>query len=110
MDGLLCPGHVSVVAGANSFAFLPAEFGLPCVVVGFMPTDVTKLNGEIHGRGLTLLGAFVPVALKDPKTHAAGEEVALVRERLDQLEGASDLEEWQGREPVPEDLIPPKGN
>ncbi|HEY0594107.1 MAG TPA: family 10 glycosylhydrolase [Thermoanaerobaculia bacterium] len=28
-------------------------------------------------------------------------------ERLDHLEGASELEEWQGREPVPEDLLPP---
>jgi len=44
---------------------------------GFMPIDPVKLKEEIHGRGLTLLGAFVPVALKDPSSHAAGEEVAL---------------------------------
>jgi inosose dehydratase len=29
---------------------------------GFMPTDPNKLKQEIHSRGLTLLGAFVPVA------------------------------------------------
>ncbi len=42
VDGLLCPGHVSVIAGSDSFRFLPEEFGLPCVVVGFMPTDVMR--------------------------------------------------------------------
>ena len=44
---------------------------------GFMPTDPAKLREEIHSRGLTLLGAFVPVMLKDPKAHAAGIEVAV---------------------------------
>lgn len=49
---------------------------------GFMPTDPARLKQEIHHRNLTLLGAFVPVALKDAKTHAAGEEVALRTARL----------------------------
>ena len=40
---------------------------------GFMPTDPAQLKQEIHGRGLTLLGAFVPVMLKDPAAHAAGD-------------------------------------
>ena len=49
---------------------------------GFMPTDPVKLKLEIHSRGLTLLGAFVPVALKNPAAHLAGEEVALKTARL----------------------------
>jgi len=49
---------------------------------GFMPTDPAKLEQEIHARGLTLLGAFVPVALKDPGSHAAGEEAAVRTARL----------------------------
>jgi len=44
---------------------------------GFMPTDPAQLRAEIHSRGLTLLGAFVPVMLKDPNAHAAGVEVAV---------------------------------
>lgn len=43
---------------------------------GFMPTDPAQLKREIHDRGLTLLGAFVPVMLKDPAAHAAGVEAA----------------------------------
>jgi inosose dehydratase len=49
---------------------------------GFMPTDPKQLEGEIHGRGLALLGAFVPVMLKDPACHAAGVEAAVLTARL----------------------------
>ncbi len=38
---------------------------------------------------------------------ARAERTLGAHERIDDLEGASDLEEWQGREPVPEDLFPP---
>jgi inosose dehydratase len=33
---------------------------------GYMPTDPERLRTELSGRGLVMLGAFVPVALKDP--------------------------------------------
>jgi inosose dehydratase len=49
---------------------------------GFMPTDPNQLRQEIHSRRLTLLGAFVPVMLKDPKAHSAGIEVAVRTARL----------------------------
>lgn len=49
---------------------------------GFMPTDPSRLAEEIHCRNLTLLGAFVPVALKNPAAHAAGIEVAVRTARL----------------------------
>ena len=49
---------------------------------GFMPTDPDQLRQEIHSRRLTLLGAFVPVMLKDPEAHAAGIEVAVRTARL----------------------------
>jgi len=49
---------------------------------GFMPTDPAKLREEVHARGLTLLGAFVPVMLKDPAAHAAGIEAAVKTARL----------------------------
>jgi inosose dehydratase len=49
---------------------------------GFMPTDPVQLRQEIHNRDLTLLGAFVPVMLKDPSAHAAGVEAAVRTARL----------------------------
>lgn len=57
---------------------------------GFMPTDPTLLKKELRQRALTLLGAFVPVALKDESTHAAGEAAALkVAGLLSAVEGSS---------------------
>lgn len=44
---------------------------------GFMPTDPTRLNVVLQAHQLNLLGAFVPVALVNEETHAAGEEKAL---------------------------------
>jgi inosose dehydratase len=57
---------------------------------GFMPTDPALLKKELRQRGLTLLGAFVPVALKDESTHAAGEAAALkVARLLSAVEGST---------------------
>lgn len=40
ISGLLCPGHVATILGANAFQFLPDEFHLPAVVSGFETGDL----------------------------------------------------------------------
>ncbi len=49
---------------------------------GYMPTDPAKLSAELSKRGVVMLGAFVPVALKDRSAHAAGIEKAVKTARL----------------------------
>jgi inosose dehydratase len=49
---------------------------------GFMPTEPAELRRELDKRNLSLLGAFVPVALKDVNSHKKGEEAALKVARL----------------------------
>jgi inosose dehydratase len=49
---------------------------------GFMPTEPDALAGELRKRGLAMLGAFVPVALKYREAHALGVENALKVARL----------------------------
>ncbi len=49
---------------------------------GFMPTDPDVLRDELERRGLALIGAFVPVRLRDPGTLKAGIEHALRVARL----------------------------
>lgn len=44
---------------------------------GFMPTDPVQLQQELSRRKLTMLAAFVPVALLNPEKHAAGEAQAI---------------------------------
>lgn len=49
---------------------------------GFMPTDPPALADELSRRGLVMLGAFVPVAMKDESAHAAGVENAVKTAKL----------------------------
>ncbi len=49
---------------------------------GFMPTEPEELQDEMRRRDLTMVGAFVPVALRDPDAHVEGEADALRVARL----------------------------
>jgi inosose dehydratase len=49
---------------------------------GYMPTDPVKLRAELESRHLVMLGAFVPVALKNPSAHAPGIANAVRTARL----------------------------
>ena len=49
---------------------------------GYMPTAPPKLRAELDRRGLVMLGAFVPVALKSPSAHAPGIANAVRTARL----------------------------
>ncbi|MBS1825642.1 MAG: TIM barrel protein [Acidobacteria bacterium] len=49
---------------------------------GFMPTDPSALRHELDKRSLVMLGAFVPVALKDASAHEAGIANAVKTARL----------------------------
>jgi hydrogenase expression/formation protein HypD len=40
VSGLLLPGHVTTIIGAEAYDFLPAVFHLPCAVTGFEPLDI----------------------------------------------------------------------
>jgi hydrogenase expression/formation protein HypD len=40
VSGLLCPGHVTTIIGAEAYDFIPATFNLPCAVTGFEPIDM----------------------------------------------------------------------
>jgi inosose dehydratase len=49
---------------------------------GYMPTKPEQLYDELANRGLVMLGAFVPVALKDADAHKAGAAESLKIARL----------------------------
>lgn len=42
LQGLICPGHVSVVTGLRMYDFLAREHGIACVVTGFEPVDILE--------------------------------------------------------------------
>ena len=72
------PDYVQVLNEIADTGYAGTELG----DWGFMPTEPEKLSQEIHGRKLVLLGAFVPVFLKNPASHQAGIEVAVRTARL----------------------------
>jgi inosose dehydratase len=49
---------------------------------GFMPTIPAELRKELDQRDLSMVGAFVPVFLKDRTKHAAGAELAVKTAKL----------------------------
>lgn len=49
---------------------------------GYMPTDPAALGHELKTRGVAMLGAFVPVALKDAAAHSRGMDTAVKTARL----------------------------
>lgn len=49
---------------------------------GYMPTDAAALRAELQRRDLVMLGAFVPVALRDAAAHAPGVATAVKTARL----------------------------
>src|SRR4029453_13540773 len=55
-----------------------------------MPTDPVALGHELATRGLSMVGAFVPIALANLETHAAGAETAVKTAVLMRAAGAAD--------------------
>lgn len=54
IDGFMCPGHVSIVLGAEAYRFI-ADAGRPAVITGFEPIDVLEgvfmiLEQIVHNR------------------------------------------------------------
>ena len=72
------PDYIQVLDEMHAIGYSGTELG----DWGFMPTDPAQLRDELAARELTLLGAFVPVALADAEAHAAGETSAVQHARL----------------------------
>ena len=42
IDGLICPGHVSIMIGADAYEPFVSQYNIPCVIAGFEPIDILK--------------------------------------------------------------------
>ena len=67
------PGYEQVLNEIAETGYIGTELG----DWGFMPTDPEVLKADISKRNLSLLGAFVPVALSNEKVHEQGIQQAL---------------------------------
>ena len=42
IDGLICPGHVTIMIGADAYEPFVNKYNIPCVISGFEPVDILK--------------------------------------------------------------------
>lgn len=47
LDGIIGPGHVTVIIGADAWRFLPAEYSVPVAVAGFEPLDILRAIADL---------------------------------------------------------------
>ncbi len=49
LDGIIGPGHVTTIIGADAWAFLPAEYDVPVAVAGFESLDILQAVAALVG-------------------------------------------------------------
>ena len=81
------PGYRQMLDELKATGYVGTELG----DWGYMPTNAGVLRQELTARALSLRGAFVPVALSDAGSHAAGIAQAVRTARL--LSAAGDAED-----------------
>lgn len=42
LNGLICPGHLSIITGTEIYEVLARKYKIPCVVTGFEPLDILR--------------------------------------------------------------------
>jgi len=104
LDGLIYPGHVSVIIGTHPYEFIPKEFGVPGAVAGFEPADfllgVLAVLQQIRGRRPAVENAY-PRAVR---AEGNPEAVRLIAETLHPADA-----EWRGFGTIPQSgLLPPE--
>jgi len=76
LDGFLCPGHVSVIVGAEAYRPIVAGWRKPCVVAGFEPLQIMlgieRLLGQIVSSDCRLDNVYTVAVTPDGNTVAQG--------------------------------------
>ena len=47
LDGVIGPGHVTVIIGADAWQFLPQDYSIPVAIAGFEPLDILRAVGAL---------------------------------------------------------------
>ncbi|MBW2090957.1 MAG: hydrogenase formation protein HypD [Deltaproteobacteria bacterium] len=97
IDGIICPGHVSVIIGTRPYEFIPREYGIACAVSGFEPLDILRcvelLVMQIENRQPTVENAYQR-AVKPQ----GNQEALRIMERVFEPGSA----EWRGMGEIPD--------
>jgi hydrogenase expression/formation protein HypD len=47
LQGIIGPGHVTTIIGADAWEFLPVDYGVPAAVAGFEPLDILRAVADL---------------------------------------------------------------
>jgi hydrogenase expression/formation protein HypD len=47
LHGIIGPGHVTTIIGADAWSFLPAEYQVPVAIAGFEPLDILRAVADL---------------------------------------------------------------
>jgi hydrogenase expression/formation protein HypD len=47
VDGIIGPGHVTTIIGADAWRFLPEEYSVPVAIAGFEPLDILRTVADL---------------------------------------------------------------
>ena len=96
VSGLLLPGHVTTIIGAEAYNFIPESFSIPCAVTGFEPLDillgVESILRQLLGGAASVDNAYTR-AVKAPAN-------PLAQRLLDEVFQAADAV-WRGLGIIP---------
>jgi len=74
IDGLLCPGHVSVILGWGAYRPIAEKYHKPCVVVGFEPANmldgIARLIRQVAAGQATVENAYGVAVTEGGNVHA----------------------------------------
>ncbi len=96
IDGLMLPGHVSVIIGVSSYLPLVEDFHTPCAIAGFEPVDILQaiesLTAQVE-QGLARVDNCYPRAVRLEGNQKALDAMNEVFERADAT--------WRGLGTIP---------
>jgi hydrogenase expression/formation protein HypD len=96
LDGVLGPGHVTTIIGADAWRFLPEQYGISCVVAGFEPLDI--LSGvaalvDLHEEGQT--------GVRNAYGRSVSSEGNRIAQQMMERVFEVSTAEWRGFGPIP---------
>ncbi len=101
VDGLIGPGHVSVVIGTQAYEALSARYGKPIVIAGFEPVDlllaIWRLLQQVTAGTHRVDNAFTRAVWPDGNRQA--------RQLVDQVFAVRDAFEWRGLGTLPHSAL-----
>ena len=97
IDGIICPGHVSVIIGSHPYEFIPRDYGIACVIAGFEPLDILLAIDMLVGQ-IERAQPEVEIAYRRGVTSDGNTQAKRIMERVFKVDEA----DWRGIGIVPE--------